>query len=76
MLTRKQSGTRSSGVILSTVYTLYDLDYNVYVISNNTIESAPNTANIDEAIKAGILPKLPVNVINIDQAKAALALSG
>lgn len=64
-------------MVLSTAYTLFDLDYQVYVISNNSIESPPNgPKDIDGAIKAGILPKLPVNVINIDQAKAALAISG
>lgn len=61
--------------MLSTATTLFDLDFNVYVISNNSIETAPDEG-IDVAIKAGILPKLPVNIINIDQAKAALALSG
>ncbi|GAB7347213.1 hypothetical protein MBLNU459_g3319t1 [Dothideomycetes sp. NU459] len=70
------SGIRTSGVVLSTAYTLFDLDFNVYVISNNSIETPSNAPGIDGAIKAGILPKLPVNVITIDQAKAALALSG
>lgn len=62
--------------MLSTAYTLFDLDYNVYVIMNNSIETPSNAPGIDAAIKGGILPKLPANVITIDQAKAALALSG
>lgn len=61
--------------MLSTAYTLFDMDYNVYVIMNNTIETAPDMG-IDAAILGGVLPKLPVNVITIDQALAALALSG
>lgn len=70
-----QSGIRTSGVVLSTTYTLFDEDFQVYVISNNSIESPPDTTGIDGAIKAGILPKLPVNVINIAQAEAALKRS-
>jgi hypothetical protein len=71
-----QSGIRTSGVVLSTAYRLFDLNYKVYVISNNTIESAPNTAGIDQAIKQGIIPKLPANVITLEQALAALERSG
>lgn len=70
------SGIRTSGVILSTAYRLFDLNYNVYVISNNTIESAPDTPGIDAAILEGILPKLPANVITIEQALSALGRSG
>ena len=47
-----------------------------YVIANNTIESAPNTPDINTNILAGILPKIPVNVITIEQALAALKRSG
>lgn len=47
-----------------------------YVIANNTIESAPNDPDINTNILEGILPKLPVNVITIEQALAALDRSG
>jgi len=47
-----------------------------YVIANNTIEQAPNNPDINTNILAGILPKLPVNVITIEQALAALKRSG
>ncbi|KAF2094864.1 Isochorismatase hydrolase [Rhizodiscina lignyota] len=70
------SGIRTSGVILSTAYHLFDLDYKVYVIANNTIESPPDTPGINDAILAGIIPKLPANVITLDQALAAIARSG
>ena len=90
------SGIRTSGVILSTVYRLFDLDYNVfvlrslcilvlmiadncpssYIISNNTIETAPDTPGINAAILEGVIPKLPAQVISIEQAIAALANSG
>ncbi|KAK5136609.1 hypothetical protein LTR08_002623 [Meristemomyces frigidus] len=70
------SGIRTSGVILNTAYRLFNLDYNVYVIANNTIETAPNDPDINTNILAGILPKIPVNVITIEQALAALNSSG
>ncbi len=55
-------------MILSTAYALGDLDYTVYVISDNVIESAPNTNNINQAILSGILPKISARVITLDQA--------
>ncbi|KAK3051888.1 hypothetical protein LTR09_006842 [Extremus antarcticus] len=48
----------------------------LYVIANNTIESPPNTPDINTNILEGILPKLPVDVITIEQAMAALERSG
>lgn len=47
-----------------------------YVIANNTIESPPDTPDINNNILSGILPKLPVDVITIEQALAALNQSG
>ncbi|KAK4920872.1 hypothetical protein LTR49_011594 [Elasticomyces elasticus] len=70
------SGIRTSGVILSTAYRLFDLDYKVYVIANNTIETPPNTPDINTNILEGILPKLPIDVITIEQALAGLNNSG
>lgn len=66
------SGIRTSGVVLSTAYRLFDLNYNVFVISNNTIESAPDTVGIDKAILEGVIPKLPASVITLEQALAAI----
>lgn len=63
-----QSGIRTSGVILNTAYTLFNLNYNV-------IETAPDNG-INVAILECILPKLPANVITLEQAIAALARSG
>jgi len=70
------SGIRTSGVILSTAYRLFDLDYNVYVIANNTIETPSDAPGINAAILEGVIPKLPANVITIEQALAALNNSG
>ena len=62
--------------MLSTAYRLFDLNYNVYVISDNSIETPSDAPGVDAAIKQGVLPKLPTNVITLDQAIAALARSG
>lgn len=70
------SGVRISGVILSTVYRLFDLDYDVYVIANNTIETPPDTPGINAAILEGVIPKLPAKVISVEQAIEALGRSG
>ncbi|XHG08638.1 hypothetical protein AWENTII_011731 [Aspergillus wentii] len=64
------SGIRTSGVVLSTAYRLFDLDYNVYVISDNTIE--PKDSEINDFILEKILPKMPVKVISLNQAINAL----
>ncbi|KAJ5287345.1 Isochorismatase hydrolase [Penicillium angulare] len=69
------SGLRTSGVILATAQRLFDLDFNVYVIANNTIETGSDATKINDAILQGILPKLPANVITIEQAIDALSRS-
>jgi len=71
-----QSGVRTSGVILTTAIRLFDLDYNVYVISDNVIETPPDNG-IHETILQNILPKFTgTNIISLQQAKEALARSG
>jgi len=70
------SGVRTSGVVLSTAYRLFDMNFKVFVISNNTIESPSDEPGIDAAIKEGIIPKLPADVITLEQAIAALKRSG
>jgi hypothetical protein len=47
-----------------------------YVISNNTIETPPDTPGINAAILEGVIPKLPANVISVEQAVEALGNSG
>ncbi|KAL1302344.1 hypothetical protein AAFC00_002751 [Neodothiora populina] len=69
------SGIRTSGVILNTAYQLFNKNYKVYVIIENSIESGPDTVGIDRAIKEGIIPKFPADVITLDQALKALARS-
>ncbi|KAJ5650524.1 cysteine hydrolase family protein [Penicillium longicatenatum] len=69
------SGLRTSGVVLTTAQRLFDLDFNVYVIANNTIEMGSDAAMIYDAILQGILPKMPLNVITVEQAIDALSRS-
>ncbi|KAI5363281.1 Putative isochorismatase [Septoria linicola] len=70
------SGIRTSGVILNTAYQLFNLDYKVYVIANNTIETPPSGPGVNSAILEGVIPKLPADVITLEQALAALKRSG
>ncbi|OJJ79790.1 uncharacterized protein ASPGLDRAFT_180330 [Aspergillus glaucus CBS 516.65] len=69
------SGIRTSGVVLSTVFRLFDLDYNIYVISNNTLETSSNAQIINDNILTAILPKMPVGVISVEQAIAGIKRS-
>lgn len=71
-----QSGIRTSGVILSTTYQLFDKNFKIYLIDETSIETPPDTLGIDKAIKQGIIPKLPADVITLKQAKDALKRSG
>ncbi|KAL2855371.1 Isochorismatase-like protein [Aspergillus pseudoustus] len=68
------SGLRTSGVLLSTAYRLFDLDYFVYVIGDNTIQ--PDAPKVKETILEDILPGLPVTVITLQEALEALGNSG
>lgn len=47
-----------------------------YVIANNTIETPPSGPDVNTAILEGVLPKLPADVITLEQALAALKRSG
>ncbi|PYH49139.1 cysteine hydrolase family protein [Aspergillus saccharolyticus JOP 1030-1] len=71
------SGIRTSGVVINTALRLFDLNYKVYVIANNTIETPSTYAQqIQETILQGILPNNPIDVITIEQAISALNRSG
>ena len=47
-----------------------------YVIANNTIETPPSGTEVNTAILEGIIPKLPADVITLEQALGALKRSG
>ena len=47
------------------------------MIANNSIETPPDVkSNINTAILSGVIPKLPANVITIEQAIEGLKHSG
>lgn len=46
------------------------------MIANNTIEPSPNKPDINGNILNGIFPKVPIDVITVEQAIAALNQSG
>lgn len=60
---------------MTTAIRLYDLDYNVYIISDNVIETPPDNG-INTSILEEIFPKfVGMQVISLEQAKGALERS-
>jgi hypothetical protein len=73
MLIGLQSGLSLSGVVMSTVYRLFDLDYNIYVIEDNVLELPPGqTVDFKKVLLGNLLPKMNLNVISLDEALQAL----
>jgi nicotinamidase-related amidase len=74
------SGLRTSGVVLSTAYRLYDLDFDVVVVSDCTLETPVGNSSdvVQEAILGtdGILSKLGVAVVSLEEAVGALGRWG
>ncbi|KZF21695.1 Isochorismatase hydrolase [Xylona heveae TC161] len=68
------SGLSISGVILSTIYRLYDLDYNIYVISDNVLQS-PMTPELSKFTLEALLPIMKLKTISIEEALQALKRS-
>ncbi|KAI1848810.1 hypothetical protein JX265_001140 [Neoarthrinium moseri] len=69
-----QSGLSLSGVVMSTVYRLLELDYNIYVISDNILELPTNqTGEVSRVMLDILFPKLNARVISIDEALEALS---
>jgi nicotinamidase-related amidase len=54
---------------MSTIYRLFDLDYNVYVISDNVVELPPQRS---KALLDMVLPKMNLTAISVDDALQAL----
>ncbi|KAL5358258.1 Isochorismatase-like protein [Aspergillus floccosus] len=71
------SGLGLSGVVLSTIYRLFDLDYDVYVIRDNVVELPP-TQNMEfsHVLLEMLLSKMGLKVITIEDALKALSRSG
>ncbi|KAH6604504.1 hypothetical protein Trco_006211 [Trichoderma cornu-damae] len=67
------SGLSLSGVVMSTVYRLFDLDYNIYVISDNVLE-LPMTDHekFSAVFLDSLMPKMNLKVITLSEALEAL----
>lgn len=71
-----QSGLSLSGVVMATVYRLFDLDYNVYVIRDNVLElPVEQTAEVAHVMMDILLPKMALSVISLEEAIEALRRS-
>ncbi|EGR45044.1 uncharacterized protein TRIREDRAFT_69055 [Trichoderma reesei QM6a] len=67
------SGLSLSGVVMSTVYRLFDLDYNVYIISDNVLELPVSDHEKYAAVFLGsLIPKMNLKVIALEEALEAL----
>lgn len=68
-----QSGLSLSGVVMSTIYRLFDLDYNIYVISDNVIElPVDQNEAFSKVMLRQLIPKMNLRVISLDEALVAL----
>lgn len=58
---------------MSTIYRLFDLDYNIFVIEDNVLELPPDeTIEFKELFLQRLLPKMNLKVITLDAALRAL----
>lgn len=63
------SGLTLSGVVMSTIYRLLDLDYNVYVIRDNVLDLlVDQSAAVSHVMLDLLLPKMGFKAISIDEA--------
>ena len=68
-----QSGLTLSGVMMSTIYRLFDLDYNVYVIRDNVLDlPVDQTAAVSNVMLDLLLPRMGFRIISIHEALQAL----
>lgn len=58
---------------MSTIYRLFDLDYNIFVIEDNVLEiPADETDEFKRVLFQKLLPKMNLRVISLDKALRAL----
>ncbi|RAH67830.1 cysteine hydrolase family protein [Aspergillus aculeatinus CBS 121060] len=70
------SGLSLSGVLMATIYRLFDLDYDVYVIRDNVLElPVDQFAALSSVMLDMLLPKMGLKVISLDEALQALERS-
>ncbi|KAF3404625.1 hypothetical protein DPV78_002987 [Talaromyces pinophilus] len=67
------SGLSLSGVVMATVYQLFDLDYEIYVIRDNVLElPVDQTDSVAKVMLDILLPKMDLHVITLAEALHAL----
>ncbi|RFU78621.1 hypothetical protein TARUN_3591 [Trichoderma arundinaceum] len=67
------SGLSLSGVVMSTVYRLFDLDYIIYVISDNVLElPASHHEKFSAVLLDTLMPKMNLKAITLEEALEAL----
>ncbi|KAJ5281241.1 Isochorismatase hydrolase [Penicillium angulare] len=70
------SGLSLSGAVMSTIYRLFDLDYNIFVISDNVVELPVDQTEVFSKVLCGtLLPKMNLSVVSLEQALTALIKS-
>lgn len=58
---------------MSTVYRLFDLDYNIFIIADNVLELPPDQHTMfSKVMLEQLLPKMNLKVISLEQALQAL----
>jgi hypothetical protein len=58
---------------MSTVYRLFDLDLNIYVIASNVLElPVDQNANFSKVMLDTLLPKMSLQVISLNEALQAI----
>ncbi|KKP05671.1 hypothetical protein THAR02_02225 [Trichoderma harzianum] len=68
-----QSGLSLSGVVMSTVYRLFDLDYNIVVIKDNVLEMPVSQHKQFASVYLDhLMPKMNLKAITLEEALEAL----
>lgn len=61
---------------MSTIYRLFDLDYNIYVISDNVLElPVQHHEQFSAVLLESLMPKMNLRVITLEEALQALEYS-
>ncbi|KAL3442469.1 Isochorismatase-like protein [Aspergillus insuetus] len=67
------SGLTLTGVVMATVYRLFDLDYDVYVIRDNVLDiPVEDTDSVSRVMLDSVLPKMGLRAISLEEALQAL----
>ncbi|BCR90913.1 uncharacterized protein ACHE_60799A [Aspergillus chevalieri] len=76
LLHKTSPGLTLSGVVMSTIYRLFDLDYNIFVIADNVVAlPVGQNAEFKKVMLDTLLPKMNLKAISLDEAIQALCQS-